>query len=434
MERQRQLKIIPILFSIFLFLEMNLAHAFTLGKTYDSSNWQEIADMAPPFLLNWVKKGEFILQTSKLNFDFKHDDAFLEASKKNIGKFALDEEGILVDNTTGKRAEHIYGFPFAVELDPRDPQAAQKIMYNFKIMVWRWSATDPVGRVRWIGEKGREREVLAVANNLYYLGRPEGPIPNPNNHSQLMLSYVVEPFDLRGMVQMSYEFNDEREDMAFAYVPMIRRMLRVSAASKSDPFLGSDLCMDDSYLWAGKNQSFDWKLTGEMTVLAPFTQADVIKVNDLPEGGVRLVHSPIELGCEVAGWRGASWAPVNIIWSPRPVWIVEGMPKDPYYNYGRQLFYADKEIFMLWFKEIYDRAGQYWKGMYLNHSFQVAFPSGRTSIPGADVYSAVDEKMNHATVGGVTSRPAYHTDRIYIPLSQLGPDRYTISAILQLSK
>lgn len=42
------------------------SQAFEPGKTYDSSNWEEIKDIVFPQMLNWVKDGEFILLTRRL--------------------------------------------------------------------------------------------------------------------------------------------------------------------------------------------------------------------------------------------------------------------------------------------------------------------------------------------------------------------------------
>ena len=45
---------------------------------------------------------------------------------------------------------------------------------------------------------------------------------------------------------------------------------------------------------------------------------------------------------------------------PRPVWIVEAVPKNPYYLYGKQVMYFDKDNFRGYWKSKYD-----WKGNVL---------------------------------------------------------------------
>jgi hypothetical protein len=73
----------------------------------------------------------------------------------------------------------------------------------------------------------------------------------------------------------------------------------------------------------------------------------------------------------VSGWQGAPWAPVDLVWTPRDVWIVEAIPKDDYYNYGRMLYYVDKQCYYGFYKEIYDRSGKYWKTIFMHASMQV---------------------------------------------------------------
>jgi hypothetical protein len=107
------------------------------------------------------------------------------------------------------------------------------------------------------------------------------------------------------------------------------------------------------------------------------------------------------------------------------------MPKDPYYNYGRQLFYVDQENFSVWFKEIYDHSDQYWKAAYVIDSFQVAVPSGRNSVGLSDGYYAIDDKTHHATNSDVLRGP---TEYLYLPVSVLGPKNFNTSSLLQLSK
>jgi len=62
---------------------------------------------------------------------------------------------------------------------------------------------------------------------------------------------------------MEYTYDDTRDDIAFAYIPMLRRVRRVSAAVRSDPFLGSDFCTDDTDGFFGKNQAMKWKFIGK---------------------------------------------------------------------------------------------------------------------------------------------------------------------------
>ncbi len=40
-----------------------------------------------------------------------------------------------------------------------------------------------------------------------------------------------------------------------------------------------------------------------------------------------------------------AWAPVNFVLVQRPLWVIEGVPRDPYYLYGKIQLNIDKENF-----------------------------------------------------------------------------------------
>ncbi len=125
------------------------AQAFTLRKTYDKSNWEEIKEFGPPSLIEWVKKGELVLKTSELGFDWKvQETRFLEATKGNAGRYKMNEEGYTVYRDTGKRPDFIFGFPYP-NIDPNAPQAGATIMENNIYLRYRQQAFGATAPVEW---------------------------------------------------------------------------------------------------------------------------------------------------------------------------------------------------------------------------------------------------------------------------------------------
>jgi hypothetical protein len=423
----------PVLFLIFPHWGINLVQAFTLGKTYDSSNWQEMKDKAPPPLLNWVKKGEFILKTGKLDFEWKVvDPVFCKASKKNTGKFDIDEQGFIVDKRTGKRPDFIFGCPFP-KIESKDPRAAEKIMQNFSYVRFRAGGYSATVTVCWVGKSGIVRTVITAGDYLYYQGRYGGPIPNPNNFLQQQRVFPVEPFDLKGMVQMVWEYNEEKSSAAFAYVPTLRRVKRVSVGTLSEPFLGSDVCAYDTFLWSGKNQDMRWKLVGETTILAPFTASGKIIVPENEDGSINRIFPKLKIGYQVPGWNGAAWAPVNVVWHPRDVWIVEATPEDLHYNFGKMIFYIDKVAFNGWFREVYKKDGGYLKTIFGAYSYQITQKGRDTTGCAPDCYFSIDDKAHHATYVQNVKYPG-RDSRLYLPLDKVGPNLFTVNAAQLLTK
>ena len=433
--RKREMKIIkwiyPIILGVGILWGFDSAQAITLGKTYDRTNYEEIQDLLIPPLLNWVKKGEFILPTGKLEFEWKMDDAYLQASLKNEDRYDVDKGGFLVEKKTGKKPEFYYGYPFP-KIDSKDPKAAEKIMENNAALRFHWGAISFSTRFMWINLKGHERQVITGDDYLYFQNRYRGPIESHDNLLQMVRSDFLEPFDLRGVVSICWTYNDAREDTILTYIPMRRTIRRISGLPRSNSFLGSDLCSDDVHLWSGKNTSMTWKLIGQKTILVPFTSSKKIDVKENLDGSIDKVTFTVKKGFQVQGWQGASWAPIDLIWAPRPVWIIEAVPKDSSYNYGKQIFYTDQEVSINYFKEIYDKSGKYWKTVLTSYSYQVT-PKGRCLIGLDDFLLAVDDKASHATACDMINYPG-HELRIDLPPDKIGPQQFTESVLRQLSK
>ncbi len=118
-----------------------------------------------------------------------------------------------------------------------------------------------------------------------------------------------------------------------------------------------------------------------------------------------------------------------------PVWLLEMFPKDPYYNYGRQILYIDKEHHCAYYKEIYDRAGSYWKCTSVYYSFQ--FAEDGEDFGMSELYNHVDWKTHHAGFSNIINYPAapiMPTGNYRLPLSKLGPDHFTKDYLIQISK
>ena len=92
-----------------------------------------------------------------------------------------------------------------------------------------------------------------------------------------------------------------------------------------------------------------------------------------------------------------------MLWVPVPVYIVEAQPKDPYYNYGRQIFFFEQNTFIPVWKQIYNRSGEYWR----TGSLWVEFPrfqaNGKETVcmDGVGLFMT-DEKTNRTTVASDT--------------------------------
>jgi len=65
----------------------------------------------------------------------------------------------------------------------------------------------------------------------------------------------------------------------------------------------------------------------------------------LPGGGWRTVsiNNDRSVGFMVEGWDGVAWAPTAGALAKRKFWVIEGVPKDKYYLYGRIELWIDDQ-------------------------------------------------------------------------------------------
>jgi len=182
------------------------------------------------------------------------------------------------------------------------------------------------------------------------------------------VSGVTSPADLDGTVALTHRFRDaDKRDQAWTFVPALRRVRAVSPANRSDGFLGSDMSQDDGSYFDGKPEDFTWTLTGEGEMLFLMDRAALLNaecnITAMPGGGFEGRDGGLpRFGYQEAARVGFPWRPLRseFVLVRRPVWIVEGVPKDKYYLYGKIVLRFDKESWRGSYNSKYD-----WKGEIL---------------------------------------------------------------------
>jgi len=322
------------------------------GDVLNKDNWKRAEGMLPPEILRHYEKGEYANPIVEWKVGhLKWDDEFNEATKNNADKFTIDEHGTIIDKATGKQPPFILGFPFP-NVDAKDPNAGVKVLWNTYYSIYYFGSIHSETQLNWINPGGVDRETIQNVNFVYYDGQLDRyKKPNPNNFSMQFLTNAVTPTDLYGTTSLTWRYRDsEKRDSNWAYVPALRRVRAVSPANRSDGFLGSDMSQDDGPFFDGKPEDFTWKLVGEAETLRlvdPFSFEGKSNSVWLPTGGW---HARWPAGLKSVGymdpnWKGVGWAPISAALAKRQMWIIEGVPKDKYYLYGKIQLYIDKETF-----------------------------------------------------------------------------------------
>jgi len=344
-------------------------HALEPGAMVDPSTVDEVKDLLPPEVYNHFKKGDY---TNKL-VDFPEtrwswDDGFDEATRQNGERLVLDEHKAPVDKDTKKRPDYIRGLPFP-NIDMSDPEAGYKALWNLDYAYYTGGNSHNYTILNWVSRRGIDRSAVQDVYFLYYDGQPReySPSKNPDNLLFQFLAVTMTPADLQGTAALGYRFKDPtKRDLSWAYVPALRRVRAVSPANRSDGFLGSDQSQDDGFFFDGKPEDFEWKVVGHKEALRfvdPDSIAGKTERKPLPGGGWRTVlfNNDRTVGFQVKDWKGVPWAPVAAGVAKRKFWVLEGVPKDKYYLYGKiELWIDDKSWAGAWNRKFS------WQGELLN--------------------------------------------------------------------
>ncbi len=379
------------------------------GDVLDKASWQEARGMMPEAILRRFASGQHISKVIEVPPDaLRWGTRFLQLTEANAGKYTVNGKGVMVETATGTWPRYMDGgFPFP-QVESSDPYAAYKIMYNFALAGGPVDDVDVFVNIFWVNQKNLERYVDLRGQAIAYGARWSGPLENPDEVASKVLIYGVAPYDAVGLATLSWGYLDpEKWTSVWAYVPVLRRVRRLAASNTSDGLFGSHFSRDDGGTFSGKIHYFTWKLIGKQEALVPYT-LPTPKTWKATERGLLLPANENAAIMPWSGksklfdqsgtqWQGAAWWPTNLYVTKRPVWLVEAVAKDPYYAYGRQIIWIDKELYRGYYKEVYDRAGQYWKTILVGGG-QAISEDGVFSTRQADYGLAIDEHSAAANV------------------------------------
>ena len=128
MNGDRAVVMVGVVLGLLVFWAVGAFADVSPGDVVDKTNWQKVEGLVPNSVLNWVKKGDFVMPVTELNYDPGDfwPDAAVQSFETNKGKFRMSPDGLILEAATGKTPEHIVGVPFP-DVDLSDAQAAPKL-------------------------------------------------------------------------------------------------------------------------------------------------------------------------------------------------------------------------------------------------------------------------------------------------------------------
>jgi hypothetical protein len=391
------------------------AGAVSPGTMIDKSTADQVKDLLPPEIYRHYQQGDY--KNPIVDFPsvkFRWDDGFDEATKHNGETIVLDDNKQPVDKTTRQRPEYIQGLPFP-DIRQDDPDGGYKIIWNLFYAYYTGGNSHNETILNWMSRTGVQRSSEQDVYFLYYDGQPRhySPAKNPDNLLFQFLAVTTSPADLQGTAALGYRYKDpNKRDLSWAYVPALRRVRAVSPANRSDGFLGSDQSQDDGPFFDGKAEDFVWKVVGhrdQLRLVDADSIAGKVQRRVLPNGGWRTIpiNNDRSVGFMVQGWDGIAWAPTSGALAQRKFWVIEGVPKDKYYLYGKiELWIDDHSWQGAWNRKFS------WQGELLNvyqvMGFATADFNDKERWWGSTQGFQLSEniKQERATVSGMSGRGA----------------------------
>jgi len=353
------------------------------GEVIGKDNVAKIRDLVSPGVVWCVEHGMRMIIVPTKTVEWPR--AYRQATEAYSAQVRISADGNTLEN-------YVAGMPFP-SIDPNDPEAARKIMWNYQ---YKPLITDdvlmrdfqvPSGPLTFTAPMVPDREfMVGDLRRLYYNGRlfvdPKPELPNPDSvRYKEILAPVVAPFDMKGVGSLSIRYiSAARQDDTWLYVPAIRRIRRMSTAQRSDSLFGQDTDQDSYWGFSGHIAWSDWKLLGVKDVL----------------GVVHREHMPAERCPD-----GGDFAFCDN-WERRRAYVIEGVSKLPQYAYGKRVLYIDAEAWVVLYSDIYDKRGELWKVWIEFFTFRHKARPESTVVyddeMGFTSAIMVDTQAHHATV------------------------------------
>ena len=242
----------------------------SLGTLSAKRRGSKRKNLLPEGILHRFQDGSYQAQIVTLPATAAWGSKFNSASETNAGKFEIDASGSLVTKGTNTVPPFLYGYPFP-QIDPKDPQAASKVINNFSYALMQADDVDRSSSLTWVTPTAVQNHVEFQTQLLFHGSRFSGPIANPDATLRKGIIAGLSPAEIYGVMILEWVYLDpQRWNSLWMYAPELRRVRQLPPFNGSDSLFGSDLAHDDPYLFSGKVQYFTWKLVSTQEALVPY--------------------------------------------------------------------------------------------------------------------------------------------------------------------
>jgi hypothetical protein len=279
---------------------------------------------------------------------------YVEATEKYGGQTQLVKQS----DGTMKLGNYIAGTPFP---NPSGPAKGTEIMANVTYKMGGYMSAVFLNLKNQGAFYTKDRfgnysaEIVdALYRQLAYNWQSDQGIPqiDPQAAGTYFSEWIMveQPEQSRYTSVLTLIYQDNlRDDDDYAFVPALRRTLRLSSSARCAPLLGSDMVKDDQRVgWNGGVGKFEGQWLRDQKLLT------LEEMNSKAAG-----KFPAEYD-GMLGWPKPSWG----TWETRDAYVVD-VRRVPSlaagYCYGKRIDYVDKEYYSNLAEDVYDSNMKLWK-------------------------------------------------------------------------
>jgi hypothetical protein len=356
---------------------------FTPGALVDKATWRALATLVPEGLSNLIESWGLTMRTQAYR-PIHPSAGYIDATNRYSRCVTAKPTGGKKDYRKKAVAGYVAGLPFP------DPQSATEIAYNqhYAYMgddgrLWFEALWISARNGVWRTEEWVWNSLNRAMHRTDLAPLPAFPTMAAEDIQYASIATARTPADKRGTTALYYRFETPVDQQGWAWVPSMRRDLKMLFGVPGVSWNNSDMLWEDVRGYSGHPEWLDWKLVERTTILAPM-HAGVVFGKKAKEVTFDLENAP-------------HWNP-RISWEPRPVYVLEGRPKmssglSPH-PYSKVVMYVDAETWLVPLKVAYDKKGKLWK--VILHAFNES-PDADKLPPPLALALAVDLKGGSAT-------------------------------------
>lgn len=242
----------------------------------------------------------------------------------------------------------LYPFPTSKEV-PSENGAALKMLWNTQSILWHYKIAKGLFTLT-----HKARDGNFSLKGFFARSYPFAFIPESDQLFRERIS-ITEPASIAGYSWLTFRLFSSNEDFVWAISPLTQGPRQITGSNRTDPFSLSFATAEDFLGWSGRIDFTDASVTSLETVMVPLLVEDR--------------NIEIQGNCRHATFPNNAWKnseikfpfEVTTSFSPRTIFRLELLSKDPYAQYGKQILLLDSTLFLPYYKVIFDRAGKVWK-------------------------------------------------------------------------